>query len=69
MGYAHGLCTVNEGKNQRNLKNWADVADKLYALAITKYLGLKSNFGRAVKTISSLGVRSPWVRLLGTQEY
>ena len=25
----HGLRTPNEGKNQRYLKNWADVADKI----------------------------------------
>ena len=25
----HGLRTPNEGKNQRNLKIWADVADKI----------------------------------------
>ena len=45
MGTEHGLRTPNEGKNQRNLKNWADVADKICC---------------AVKAISSLGVRSPW---------
>jgi hypothetical protein len=26
----HELRTPNEGKNQRYLKNWADVADKIY---------------------------------------
>ena len=26
----HGLRTPNEGINQRNLKIWADVADKIY---------------------------------------
>ena len=25
----HGLRTPNEGINQRNLKNWADVGDKI----------------------------------------
>ena len=25
----HGLRTPNEGRNQRNLKMWADVADKI----------------------------------------
>ena len=39
----HGLRTPNEGINQRNLKNWADVADK-YALAVPKNLGLGFNF-------------------------
>ena len=28
-GWWHGLRTPNEGINQRNLKFWADVADKL----------------------------------------
>ena len=28
-GFSHGLRTPNEGKNQRYLKNWADVADKI----------------------------------------
>ena len=27
--YLHGLRTPNEGINQRYLKNWADVADKI----------------------------------------
>ena len=35
----HGLRTPNEGKNQRYLKNWADVADKI-CLAVPKNLGL-----------------------------
>ena len=26
----HGLQTPNEGINQRNVKNWADVADKIF---------------------------------------
>ena len=26
----HGIRTPNEGINQRNLKIWADVADKIY---------------------------------------
>ena len=26
----HGLWTPNEGINQRYLKNWADMADKIY---------------------------------------
>ena len=28
-GFGHGLRTPNEGINQRYLKNWADVADKI----------------------------------------
>jgi hypothetical protein len=27
--HQHGLQTPSEGKNQRNLKIWADVADKI----------------------------------------
>ena len=33
---------------------------KKYALAVPKNMGVGVNFGRAVKAISSLGVRSPW---------
>ena len=29
QGQNHGLRTTNEGINQRYLKNWADVADKI----------------------------------------
>ena len=29
LGRNHGLRTPNEGINQRNLKIWADVADKI----------------------------------------
>ena len=47
----HGLRTPNEGINQRNLKIWADVADKIWEWELI--------FGRAVKAISSPGVRSP----------
>ena len=39
----HGLRTPNEGINQRNLKIWADVADK-NALAVPKNLGVGVNF-------------------------
>ena len=28
--YSHGLWTPNEGINQKYLKNWADVADKIH---------------------------------------
>ena len=31
-----------------------------YASAVPKNLGVGVNFGRAVKAISSLSVRSPW---------
>ena len=39
----HGLRTPNEGINQRNLKVWANVADK-YASAVPKNLGLGFDF-------------------------
>ena len=38
-----GLQTPNEGINQKNLKIWADVADK-NALAVSKNLGVGVNF-------------------------
>ena len=41
--YIHGLRTPSEGIYQRNLKIWADMADK-YALAVPKNLGLGLNF-------------------------
>ena len=44
MPSAHGLRTPNEGINQRNLKIWADVADKLYASAVRKNLGVGVDF-------------------------
>ena len=51
----HGLRTPNEGINQRYLKNWADVTDKIF-FGRTEWEWI---FGRAVKAISSLDVRSP----------
>ena len=42
-GQIHGLRTPNEGINQRYLKNWADVADKIKILK-PKNLGLGLNF-------------------------
>ena len=42
-GLRHGLRTPNEGINQRNLKIWADVADK-DASAVPKNLGLGLDF-------------------------
>ena len=41
--WIHGLWTPNEGINQRNLKIWADVADK-NASAIPKNLGVGVDF-------------------------
>ena len=40
---SQGLRTLNEGKNQKNLKIWADVADKL-CLAVPKNLGVGVDF-------------------------
>ena len=56
----HGLRTPNEGINQRNLKNWADVADKIMLRPYLKIWDWDLIYGRAVKAISSLGVRSRW---------
>ena len=39
----HGLQTSNEGINQRNLKIWADVADKI-CFGRTQQLGMGVNF-------------------------
>ena len=61
-----GARTPKEGINQRNLKFWADVADKICSVVLID-LGLEFDFrpffGRAVKAISSPGVRSPWVHV------
>ena len=46
----HGLRTPNEGINQRYLKNWADVADKIC-------FGRTLNFGRFATT--DYGLRTP----------
>jgi hypothetical protein len=56
----HGLRTPNDSINQRNLKNWADEADKNILRPYLKIWDWDLIFGRAVKVISSLGVRSPW---------
>ena len=50
---SHRLRTPNEGINRKNLKFWADVADEIWDWGLI--------FGRAVKAISSPGVRSPWL--------
>ena len=50
----HGLRTLNEGINQRNLKIWADVADKIcFGRTHLKIWDWDLIFGRAVKAISS----------------
>jgi hypothetical protein len=57
--HSHGLRIPNEGINQRYLKNWADVVDKIcFGLGYLKIWDWDWIFGRAV-TIFSLGVRSP----------
>ena len=56
---SHGLLTLNEGINQRNLKFWADMADKNMLWPYLKIWDWDLIFGRAVKAISSSGVRSP----------
>ena len=43
MYHKHGLWTPNEGINQRNLKFWADVADKI-CFFVPKNLGLGLKF-------------------------
>ena len=59
----NGLRTPNEGINQRNLKIWADVADKIYlGRTYLKIWDWELIFGHAVKVISSPGVRSPWFK-------
>ena len=56
----HGLRTPSEGKNQRNLKIWADVADKIcFGRTFKKIWDWDLIFGRAVKAISSPGIQSP----------
>ena len=55
----HGLRTPNGSINQRNLKIWADVADKICFEVTLKVWEWDLIFGRAVKAISSPGVRSP----------
>ena len=54
----HGLRTPSEGINQRNLKIWADAADKI-CFGRTKKFGIGIEF----LATSSLGVRSPCVHL------
>ena len=52
----HGLRTPNEGINKKNLKFWADVADKIWLLLqlYQKIWDWDLIFGRAVKAISSV---------------
>jgi hypothetical protein len=55
----HGLRTPNEDLNQKNLKFWADVTDKILFGRTKNIWDWDLNFGRAVKAIFSTGVRSP----------
>ena len=57
----HGLRTSNEGTNQRIMKIWADMEDKIYLLWLyIKIWEWELIFARAVNAISSLGVHSPY---------
>ena len=55
---SHGIRTSNESINQRNLKIWAAVADKICS-ALSKNLGLGVELWPCSEGIISLGVRSP----------
>ena len=64
-GLDQGLRTPTEGINQRNLKMWANVADKVSGLqsmlqSYQKIWKWEWIFGRAVKAISSPGLGSPY---------
>ena len=62
--YSHGLWTPNDCINQRYLKNWADVVGRQNMhWPYLKIWDWDLIFGRAVKAISSLGVRSPWSKV------
>ena len=62
---ANGLRTPNEGIHQRNLKIWAAVADKIcFGPLDLKIWEWELIFGRAVKTISSSGILSPFLKAL-----
>ena len=54
-----GLRSPNEGIKQRNLKFLANMADKNMLRPYLKIWDWDLIFGRAVKAISSPGVRSP----------
>ena len=60
VGLRHGLRTPNEGINQRNLKFWANVADKICFGSTYSIWDWDLIFSRAVMAISSPDVRSPW---------
>ena len=53
----HRLWTPNEGINQRNLKFWANVANKIYFGRTYKF-GIRIWFSNPVKAISSTDVHS-----------
>ena len=65
MYIVHGLRTPNEGINQRYLKNWADARCGRQNM-LRPYLKIwewEWIFGCAVKAISSLGIRSPCLKI------
>ena len=63
----HGLRTPNEGINQRNLKFWADVADKICFCCIYKFwIGiwfLAMQWRRFLRRVSLVRVRKHGVRI------
>ena len=59
MSLSHGLWTTHEGINQRSLKIWADLEDKICFGCTLKIWEWEWIFGCAVKVVSSSVVRSP----------
>ena len=47
----------------RDIRKIGPMWQTKYGSAVPKNLGLGLNSGRAVKAISSLGVRSPWLKV------
>ena len=56
----HGLRTTNEGINQRNLEKLGRCGRQNMLGPYLTIWDWDLIFGRALKPISSLGVRSPW---------
>ena len=61
LALSHRLRTPNEGINQRYLKKLGRCGRQYIIWQYLKIWDWDWFFGRAVKTISSLGVRSPWL--------
>jgi hypothetical protein len=59
----HELRTPSEDINQRNLKIWTDVADKICFGRAVEIWDWEWILGHAVKAIFSLVVRSPCTKL------